>query len=560
VKVTLLPKIGLRNALPSVLKLTFWEIELNNGDSFSALGIPSNAEIKLEQNETKQIIVTLPNDTIQVLNVTNGDRIASLKVLLAPMISKDVGDFVFLSSNNNVDGSQLISQLPELRLKVTTPFVDVPFEAVNGVQHSVKLRPDATVRDARNALAVSIGKSNDSVFLIDLDNSSVPDDQLLSSATGPLRISYLREMSFDFQGQKLRIPIDFAAPISTVKKTVSARLHLPEADFSLLFGDAEIDDDMSLDDFEPTTEDYLTIKLINATPPLLPSDHLRDFNRMPVVRILKNSPSSVVKLVRDNDMNCEIVVRWQVPPIGEESSFALKLVEQISWLTRCSHPCLLKFFGWSFPTESSPGKFGMEYARGGNLRDFQFRKDNVDETVIAIIVCGIVQGMKYLHQQNIIHRDLRPENIFLDCSGFPKIGGFEKARLLSVDLTLTSDNNSSLYLAPELYGTENIDELAPSVDVYSFGMILYELIVGQPVFPLHTPLGKLHSLAAGTERPELPPEMCFALKQIIQQSWSANPVIRNSFDLIWRQLEVVNFAITPGVDVERVMTYIQQIT
>jgi hypothetical protein len=71
-------------------------------------------------------------------------------------------------------------------------------------------------------------------------------------------------------------------------------------------------------------------------------------------------------------INCEIVVRWHVPPIGEESLFTSKFVSQISLLVKCSHPCLLKFFGWLFPTESSPGQIRIEYARNGNLRDFLF--------------------------------------------------------------------------------------------------------------------------------------------------------------------------------------------
>jgi serine/threonine protein kinase len=85
-------------------------------------------------------------------------------------------------------------------------------------------------------------------------------------------------------------------------------------------------------------------------------------------------------------------------------------------------------------------------------------------------------------------------------------------------LTLTVDHNFSSYLASELYVTENVEELTPAVDVYSFGLILYELIVGQPVFSQDMPIGKLHSLASGTVRPELPSEMPFKLKQIIEQS------------------------------------------
>jgi serine/threonine protein kinase len=77
-----------------------------------------------------------------------------------------------------------------------------------------------------------------------------------------------------------------------------------------------------------------------------------------------------------------------------------------------------------------------------------------------------------------IHRDSRSESIFLDYFTSPKIGGFATSRVLLVDLTLTVDHNSSSDLAPKLYVTENVEELIPVVDVYSFGLILCELIVG----------------------------------------------------------------------------------
>jgi hypothetical protein len=153
VKAILLPKFGFVNELPSVLKFTFWQVELKDGDSFSALGIPSRAEIEVGQNDTKEIRILLPDGNDRVILVTGGDRVASLKGFLGREISKDVGDFVFLLSDGDVDESQLISELPELCLTVTTPFVDFQFGTAQG-PHFVKLRPNATVRDAGNAVAV----------------------------------------------------------------------------------------------------------------------------------------------------------------------------------------------------------------------------------------------------------------------------------------------------------------------------------------------------------------------------------------------------------------------
>jgi hypothetical protein len=73
---------------------------------------------------------------------------------------------------------------------------------------------------------------------------------------------------------------------------------------------------------------------------------------------------------------------------------------------------------------------------------------------------------------------------------------------------------------------------AAAVDVCSFGLILYELIVGQPVFRADTPLRKMHALAGGSERPESPQEMIPGLKEIIHQNCAIHPI---QFGSNWKQ-------------------------
>jgi hypothetical protein len=88
VKAILLPKFSFVNALSSVLKFTFWQVELKDGDYFSALGIPSKAEIEVGQNGTKEVRILLPDGNDRVFLVTGGDRVASLKGFLGREISR----------------------------------------------------------------------------------------------------------------------------------------------------------------------------------------------------------------------------------------------------------------------------------------------------------------------------------------------------------------------------------------------------------------------------------------------------------------------------------------
>jgi serine/threonine protein kinase len=109
-------------------------------------------------------------------------------------------------------------------------------------------------------------------------------------------------------------------------------------------------------------------------------------------------------------------------------------------------------------------------------------------TRIARIVAGIVLALRYVHTQGIIHRDLTPDNILLNWDW--NVRNCDFGQSISPDQpkppspSYEGPNNrfpcvASRYLAPECY--ENVIE--PEGDVFSCGMILYELIVGRPVFP-----------------------------------------------------------------------------
>jgi serine/threonine-protein kinase len=296
-----------------------------------------------------------------------------------------------------------------------------------------------------------------------------------------------------------------------------------------------------------------------------------NFNEMEVIRDLTTGKSGEVRLLRDRRNGNTFVVRLQTRPGGNESKFASKFMETVLVLSSCSHPCLLGFVGWSFPRESHPGQIGCEYAEGGSLRSHLTGGKLVDDTLIAIITCGLVRGMKYLHSRGIVHRNLCPDTIFIDSSLHPKIGGLEALSLWSSEFALDQRIESSYYTAPELYrwavGSDQDQdpdqcqdkEYAQLADVYSFGLILYEMIIGRPVFGSNIGHEQLILMASGTDRPELPRTLNCGVRRMIRQCWSADVELRNSFDVIWRQLENLNFQITPRVDCERVCNYIREI-
>jgi serine/threonine protein kinase len=96
-----------------------------------------------------------------------------------------------------------------------------------------------------------------------------------------------------------------------------------------------------------------------------------------------------------------------------------------------------------------------------------------------IIVAGITTGMAFTHESGIIHRELKPDNILMDENHRPRICDFGSSHDQSLNTTMTGKIENSLYMAPELYEDVDYDG---KVDVYSFALILYEILADCPVF------------------------------------------------------------------------------
>jgi serine/threonine protein kinase len=153
--------------------------------------------------------------------------------------------------------------------------------------------------------------------------------------------------------------------------------------------------------------------------------------------------------------------------------------------------------------------------------------------------------MRFIHSKGYIHRDLKPANILLDERGYPQIADMSSSHFYDLSLTLTSEIRTVGYMAPEML---NDEDYSHAVDVWSFALILYELLVGQPVFPSSAPLGVVMTQIQSGDRPQLPPTMNPTVSAIISRNWGTNPSERDLFDVIYDNLYRIDFKITPGVN------------
>jgi serine/threonine protein kinase len=290
------------------------------------------------------------------------------------------------------------------------------------------------------------------------------------------------------------------------------------------------------------------------------SDLVKDFDSMITKRKLGEGGFGAVTLVEDPENHDLIALKsFHRNVSGSGGDITGSFTKEIDMLMKLVHPCVLEIVGYSLPTPTVPARIGTMFAANGSLREALDerrsgrRRNFMDDTGIAIIIAGIVAGMRFIHSRGVIHRDVKPGNILIDERGYVRIGDLGSSRLVSLDVTQTKQVGTALYMAPEMYEDGVYDA---SADVFSFALIVYELVVGDYVFPPRLAPMVLMKKVASSQRPKLPDDMNITVKKMILRCWSVDPMIRESFDEIWCHLSRIKFQITPQVDSSRVEEFL----
>jgi serine/threonine protein kinase len=152
---------------------------------------------------------------------------------------------------------------------------------------------------------------------------------------------------------------------------------------------------------------------------------------------------------------------------------------------------------------------------------------------IETVIKGVVDGMRYLHDRNIILQDLKPANIGFDESGKVQLFDFGMARYVAECKDDNEVCGTPRYMAPEVMSGEGSSLKS---DVYSFGMVFYEVCSLQSPFGHCKSFESLEEVARSTSRPSLDCIPNKAVQALIQECWNHDPAARPSFEGIHRSL------------------------
>ncbi|HEY7284282.1 MAG TPA: protein kinase [Vicinamibacterales bacterium] len=175
-----------------------------------------------------------------------------------------------------------------------------------------------------------------------------------------------------------------------------------------------------------------------------------------------------------------------------------------------------------------------EFVDGGTLRAWAHERARSRHEILELMA-GVADGLAVAHEAGILHRDIKPENILVSRGGYAKLTDFGLAKAIddgprgaSADtLTVSATRPGSLvgtiaYMSPEQASGRRLDARS---DVFSFGVVLYELVAGRRPFGGTTDLDTLHAIAHDAA-PKLPADVLPDLRLVVEKALEKEPATR----------------------------------
>ena len=246
--------------------------------------------------------------------------------------------------------------------------------------------------------------------------------------------------------------------------------------------------------------------------------------RYDILGVIAAGGLGTVYRARDPTLDREVVVKLLDVELDtpERRSRALR---ELQAAARLQHPNIVT----TYEVGEDDGRLfvAMELVRGETLADLLRRRAPMAVSAKLALVEGICRGLDYAHSHGIVHRKLRPSDVFVLPDGTAKIGGFD-ADVSGSDTRMTRTGmvlGPLHYVAPELVAGKPADARA---DVFAAGAILYELVSGMPAFPGDNPGAVLHAILKQQPPPlrTVAPEIDAGIERVVDHALSKEPADR----------------------------------
>ncbi|MBX3178236.1 MAG: protein kinase [Candidatus Hydrogenedentes bacterium] len=201
-------------------------------------------------------------------------------------------------------------------------------------------------------------------------------------------------------------------------------------------------------------------------------------NRYELERELGRGGMGVVYKARDTQLDRPVALKFLGSLVDESEEYRLRFQREARAAAQVTHPNILSIY--DIGVEQGSSYIAMEYIEGPNLNQFMKKKGKLSAREAVNIVGQACAALDAVHQAGIVHRDIKPDNILIAKGGLVKLMDFGLAK--GYGQRLTASNvvmGTPCYMSPEQAKGQDVDGRS---DIYAMGMVLYELLIGEPVF------------------------------------------------------------------------------
>lgn len=235
--------------------------------------------------------------------------------------------------------------------------------------------------------------------------------------------------------------------------------------------------------------------------------------------------------------------------LGEPTEQERKMrdfLNEAKLLADLHHPNVVAFYGIVYDGPDGPGDSVAtvtEYMVDGSLRKaLQKGERNFDMRKRVLIAREVAFGMEYLHDKKIVHFDLKSDNLLVNL-GDPrqptcKIGDLGLSKVKRQTLISGGMRGTLPWMAPELLNDSG-DRVSEKVDVYSFGIVMWELLTGEEPYADLDTTHMIGGIVNNTLRPQVPASCDPEWKSLMERCWSSEPSERPSFAEIAKELRSI---------------------
>ncbi len=293
----------------------------------------------------------------------------------------------------------------------------------------------------------------------------------------------------------------------------------------------------------PTPQDRSASPVPSASP--IPSAPVRDYQNLPpgvrlldryrVVRKIGGGGFGTVYLVEDVIVREELVLKVLSPHLALDESMIRRFVQELKYTRRISHPNVIRIY--DLVDLGGQHAISMEYFESQDLGRLLKLQGTLPVDRTLKIACQVCEGLAAAHEVSVIHRDIKPANILIGKDDQTKIVDFGLASAgTGAGSRLTKSGilvGTPEYISPEQITGADIDGRA---DIYSFGVVLYEMLSGRQAFYGENAVNVLFRHVEGQVTPlrELVPDVPEHVERFVMRAIAKDPKDRpaSALDLL----------------------------